>query len=75
MARLSAGADVTRQAISMHLHVMADAGLVRATRRGRENVWELAPARLDDARRCLEVISRQWDDALARLASKVEAVD
>jgi len=72
IAKLSAGFDVTRQAITKHLHVLADAGVVRGTRDGRERLWELAPRRLDEARRQLEVISEQWDDALGRLKSFVE---
>jgi DNA-binding transcriptional ArsR family regulator len=69
---LSAGFDVTRQAITKHLRVMEGAGIVRASKRGRESVWELEPQRLDDARRCLDLISNQWDDALGRLKRFVE---
>jgi DNA-binding transcriptional ArsR family regulator len=72
ITKLAAGSDVTRQAITKHLHVLADAGLVRGAREGRESVWELEPRRLDDARRWLDVISRQWDDALGRLKALVE---
>jgi DNA-binding transcriptional ArsR family regulator len=72
IANLTVGSDVTRQAITKHLHVLADAGLVRGIRDGRESVWELDPRRLEDARRYLDVISRQWDDALGRLKSFVE---
>lgn len=70
--RLCERADVTRQAITKHLTVLSDAGLVRDERRGRERVWALEPARLDDARRHLDRIGRQWDDALARLKEHVE---
>jgi hypothetical protein len=35
-------------------------------------MWQLDPHRLDDVRRHLEFISRQWDDALNRLRSFVE---
>jgi DNA-binding transcriptional ArsR family regulator len=72
ITRLTEGADVTRQAISKHLRVMEDAGLVRASKQGRESVWELSPARLGDARGYLEQISKQWDDALDRLKKLVE---
>jgi hypothetical protein len=43
--------------------VLEEAGLVRGTREGRESVWELQPRRLGEARRHLEAISKQWDDA------------
>src|SRR5262245_61339809 len=69
---LSARSEVTRQAITKHLTVLARAGLVRDERRGRERIWRLEPRRLADAQEHLERISRLWDDALARLASHVE---
>ena len=72
ITQLSAKADVSRQAITKHLQVLADAGLVRSTRRGRERVWDLEPKRLIDAHEYLDRISRQWDDALDRLRSFVE---
>jgi DNA-binding transcriptional ArsR family regulator len=72
IARLADGAGVTRQAITKHLHVMEEAGLVHATRRGRENVFALEPRRLAEAKRCLDAISEQWDLALERLRDFVE---
>jgi DNA-binding transcriptional ArsR family regulator len=72
IARLSEGAGVTRQAITKHLHALADAGLVQDNRRGRERIWELEPRRVARARRCLEQISDQWDAAISRLKAFVE---
>ena len=72
IARLSDGAGVTRQAVTKHLHTLADAGLVRNARRGREQIWQLEPARLERARRSLEQISVQWDAAIDRLKAFVE---
>jgi DNA-binding transcriptional ArsR family regulator len=72
IARLSEGADVTRQAVTKHLHALADAGLVRGRREGRERIWELEPRRLEEARRCLRRISDQWDVAIGRLKALVE---
>lgn len=72
IAHLSADAPVSRQAITKHLRVLSQAGLVRSTRRGRERVWDLEPKRLADAHRYLDRISRQWDDALDRLKRFVE---
>jgi DNA-binding transcriptional ArsR family regulator len=69
---LTRGTNVTRQAITKHLEVMREAGLVRNSRRGRERIWRLEQRRLKEARRCLEVISKQWDDALRRLKKFVE---
>jgi DNA-binding transcriptional ArsR family regulator len=72
ITRLTAGSNVTRQAITKHLHVMEDAGLLRSTRHGRESVWRLDQQRLEGARRYLALISKQWDDALGRLRKFVE---
>jgi len=73
IASLAGGFDISRQAISKHLRVMSDAGLARCGRRGRETVWQLEEDGLADARRFLQVISRDWDDRLRRLKDFVEA--
>jgi DNA-binding transcriptional ArsR family regulator len=72
IAQLTAGTDITRQAITKHLDVLAAAGLVRDSKVGRERLWEFEPAQLDEARRSLEVIAQQWDQALAKLKRAVE---
>lgn len=72
IARLSEGTGVTRQAITKHLRTLADAGLVRDTRTGRERIWELETKRLEKARRCLDQISDQWDAVISRLQAFVE---
>lgn len=72
ISRLTAGSGVTRQAITKHLRVMQDSGLVLSARRGRERLWQLNQRRLRDACRYLEIISKQWDHALARLRTFVE---
>jgi DNA-binding transcriptional ArsR family regulator len=70
-ARLSASAGVSRQAVTKHLTALSDAGLVESSR-GRPRLWRLEPARIDDARRSLDRIAQQWDDALGRLKAFVE---
>jgi DNA-binding transcriptional ArsR family regulator len=72
IVRLTEGADVSRQAITKHLHALEEAGLVRGDRAGRERVWTLQPKRLEDVRQYLDDISAQWDAALARLRRYVE---
>ena len=72
IARLTSGGDVTRQAVTKHLHVLAGAGLVRGARVGRDHVWEIEPTRLDEARRWLDHIEGQWDEALRRLKAALE---
>ncbi len=72
ITRLTEDSRVTRQAITKHLEVLAGAGLVRDIRRGRERIWEFEAGRLEEARRCLEEISKGWDRALERLRKLVE---
>jgi DNA-binding transcriptional ArsR family regulator len=70
--RLTAGTRLTRQAVTKHLRVLEAAGVVRAGRAGRESLFALEPKPIDDLRRYLEIVSAQWDDALARLKVFVE---
>jgi len=72
ISRLTAGTDLTRQAVTKHLRVLQGVGAVRCLRVGRESQFELEPKPIDEARKYLELVSRQWDDALARLKSFVE---
>src|SRR5436309_8381805 len=60
IARLTAGTHVTRQAVTKHLQVLADAGLVRGRRQGRQSLWELEPRQLEVARRYLDLMSQRW---------------
>lgn len=72
IAQLTTGTAITRQAVTKHLEVLAGAGLVRDIRQGRERLWELEPTRIDEARRALDAIAQQWDQALQRLKTFVE---
>jgi DNA-binding transcriptional ArsR family regulator len=72
ITQLSEGAEVTRQAITKHLHVLEDAGLVRGSRQGREQLWALNARQLDEARRSIDLLARQWDLALLRLKDSLE---
>jgi DNA-binding transcriptional ArsR family regulator len=72
IAQLTTGMDITRQAVTRHLQVLADAGLVHDSRAGRERLWEFEPARITEAQRSLEAIGRQWDVALEKLKLAVE---
>ena len=73
ITQLTSGTEISRQAITKHLSVLAAAGLVRDVKIGRERLWEFEPTQLDEARRSLEVIGQQWDQALARLKVALES--
>jgi DNA-binding transcriptional ArsR family regulator len=72
IASLSTGSDLTRQAVTKHLHVLEQAGLVHSLRVGRESRYAYRPEPLDEARRYLDAVSAQWDAALERLRAFVE---
>lgn len=70
--RLTEGSALTRQAVTKHLLVLARAGLVQGSRRGRERLWRLEPDPLAAARQWLDAVSARWDAALERLRRAVE---
>ena len=69
---LTAGARVTRQAITKHLRVLESAGIVHSVRAGRESLFEFDPQAIAGMKEYLDSVSEQWDQALARLKSFVE---
>ncbi len=72
IAQLTTGTAITRQAVTKHLQVLADAGLVRDIKLGRERLWEFEPTQLAQARHSLDIIAQQWDHALMKLKAAVE---
>jgi len=74
ISHLTSGTRLTRQAVTKHLRVLEGAGVVRASRIGRESRFALQPKAIMDAQAYLEHVSRQWDTALARLKALVEGV-
>ncbi|HWE46117.1 MAG TPA: metalloregulator ArsR/SmtB family transcription factor [Caulobacteraceae bacterium] len=72
ISALSADTDLTRQAVTKHLHVLQAAGLVTSERVGRESRFTFEPVPIEQARDYLDHVSAQWDDALGRLKAFVE---
>jgi DNA-binding transcriptional ArsR family regulator len=69
---LTGDSRLTRQAIAKHLRILERAGVVRATRRGRETRFRLDPEAIAAARGYLDVVAAQWQEALGRLKAFVE---
>ena len=65
--QLAAELPVTRQAVAKQLALLADAGLLRATRVGRETRYEVTPQPLGDAAAWLVEVGARWDERLAAL--------
>jgi DNA-binding transcriptional ArsR family regulator len=62
-SQLAQLAPISRPAVSQHLKVLREAGLVRATQSGRHVWYELAGTRLLDTKRWLDSLIDAWADA------------
>ena len=72
ISTLTEGTNVTRQAITKHLTVLENVGLVTKSKDGRESLYLLEPEPLKSLQEYLDVIATQWDGALHRLKSLIE---
>lgn len=72
ITQLAEGSKLTRQAITKHLRVLENVGVVRSIRQGRESLFEFTPQPIEDIRKYLDDVSEQWDLALSRLKTFVE---
>ena len=73
IAALSTDTGITRQAVTKHLRVLEDVGLVERERSGRESRYGYRPDQVAAMRDYLNGVAAQWDGELARLKSFVEA--
>ncbi|HEY6251866.1 MAG TPA: metalloregulator ArsR/SmtB family transcription factor [Candidatus Angelobacter sp.] len=72
ISQLTEGSRLTRQAITKHLRALESAGIVRGVHMGRETRFEFNPEPIQEIKEYLDLVSEQWDQALARLKSFVE---
>ncbi|MGO4369206.1 ArsR/SmtB family transcription factor [Paenibacillus sp. 2TAB19] len=66
---------MSRTAVSKHLRVLSDAGLVKDRKVGRETRYRLDPDPLRELKRWLAFYERFWDNKLAALKRYVESED
>jgi len=69
---LKQAARVSRQAVTKHLQVLQDVGIVQSQRVGRDRLWQIETRRLAEMRQYLEQISAEWDATMERLRRFVE---
>lgn len=67
--------DLTFSAVSQHLKVLREAGLVARRQAGKSRMYRLRPEPLKDLRDWTEMYEKAWRDRLARLRSVVEEED
>jgi ArsR family transcriptional regulator, cadmium/lead-responsive transcriptional repressor len=66
----------SRQAVSKHLVVLEEAGLVSRRKQGREVLYQVEVGRLDQAARAMVELAAQWDqrlDTIKQLAENAHA--
>lgn len=73
IAGLTEGTKLTRQAVTKHLRVLERVRMVHRRRAGRETLFDFDPKPVREMKDYLELVSKQWDDALARLKTFVES--
>jgi DNA-binding transcriptional ArsR family regulator len=72
ISRLTRGSRLTRQAITKHLRVLENVGIVHSVRAGRESLFEFNPEPIEKMKMYLDSVSQKWDQALSRLKAFVE---
>ncbi|SEU10395.1 helix-turn-helix transcriptional regulator [Paenibacillus sp. NFR01] len=73
IAAITEAFPLSRTAVNKHLHVLADAGLVRSQKAGRETRYTLQPEPLAEIQQWLSFFERYWDERLLALKRLVEA--
>jgi ArsR family transcriptional regulator, cadmium/lead-responsive transcriptional repressor len=63
----------SRQAVSKHLAVLEQAGLVSRRKQGREVLYQVETGRLDQATHAMAELAAQWDRRLAAIKRLAEA--
>ena len=64
---IAAHFEMSRPAVSQHLRILLDAGLLTEQRHGRERRYQFLPTRLGPVREWIAQYERFWDDHLQRL--------
>ena len=72
VGKIAAHLPVSRPAVSQHLRVLLDAGLVRERRDGRERRYRLDPGRLTVVRDWLVNLERFWRQRLHALGDYLD---
>jgi DNA-binding transcriptional ArsR family regulator len=70
---LAAAVTISRPAVSQHLAVLKNVGLVSEQRHGRERRYHLHPEGLDEVKKWMHTLDRFWAERLDRLAQHLDA--
>lgn len=72
MREIAAPFDMSRPAISKHLRVLKEAGIITSEASGRENWYSLTDAAFESAEDWMSEVHTMWADALGSLKRFVE---
>src|SRR5215467_9105341 len=72
VTELMAGLAMSQPAVSQHLRVLRDAGLVTARKDGRHRYYQLRPAGLTELRDWIDQLERFWRGRLAALGDYLQ---
>lgn len=72
ISQLTAGSNLTRQAITKHLRVLEKARIVHCVRTGRQSLFQFDPGPMEEIKEYVALVSEKWDRTLSRLQSFVE---
>lgn len=64
--------EMSRPAVSQHLRILLDAGLLTEQRHGRERRYHFVPDRLNPVRDWIARYEQFWDDRLQRLQDHLD---
>ncbi len=70
---LAGQVSFSRQAVSKHLAVLEQTGLVSRRKQGREVLYQVEAHRLDQATRAMADLAAQWDRRLTTIKRLAEA--
>ena len=70
VSQIAAAMPISRPAVSQHLKVLKESGLVAETRQGTRHYFAIAPDGIGELRAYLDAL---WSDALAAFARHVES--
>lgn len=72
---ISANFDVSRQAISLHIKILTECGLVVIKRQGRERYCNIQPQKLSEVAEWIEPFRKMWEERLELLGGVLKKMD
>jgi len=59
--------DVSRQAISKHIKILTECGIIVIQQQGRERYCSIQPEKLDEVSSWIESFRKAWDEKFSKL--------